>query len=115
MLTVDPTMPLIISSEIGCSLGPGFCAQLPHLSACCNWKHLRDLSSSFVTMPPLHMFPLPLKTRTHISRCLCLFKMPFDHLRVSFLRPMVFLLHIHEANVDSLSSLRTNQTIAYRS
>lgn len=105
MLTVDPKMPLIISSEIGSSSGPGICAQLPHLSACCNWKHFSNPSSSFLTMPSLqNVFSLPLKTRARISSCcVCLFKMTLWPSQGLLSGAHVSLLHIHGANFDSLS------------
>lgn len=105
MLTVDPTMPSVISSEIGSSSGPGICAQLPHLSACCNWKHFSNPSSSLVTMPSLrNILPLPLKTRTHISSCCdCLFQMTLRPSQSLLSGTHVSLLSIHEANFYSLS------------
>lgn len=105
MLTVDPTMPSVISSEIGSSAGPGFCAQLPRPSACCNWKHFSSPSSSLVTMPPLrNTLPPPLKTRTHTSSCCaCLFKMTLRPSQSLLSGTRMSLLSIYEANFYSLS------------
>lgn len=91
MLTADPTMPSVISSEIGSSAGPGFCAQLPRLSACCNWKHFSRPLFIFGNNAPFaeHIAPRLWKLEHTLLHVVLVYsRWPCDHLRVFFLGPM---------------------------